>query len=126
MAIQVDAITIGGLAPVYAIYIGCAADGTEKSTDTSLMKVSLSARFFECLRATARAADSVVGIVGGAVACDQHEISVVKGNFRVVDVRDVRDNIAPHRRPGQREVIHAARCKGFIVKLDPHASSRRV
>lgn len=73
-------------------------------------------------------ADSVVGIVGGAVACDQHEISVGKGNFRVVDVRDgdVGDEIAGRRRGGQREVIHAARCEGFIVKLDPHASSRRV
>jgi hypothetical protein len=43
-SVQVDDITTGGLAPVYAICIGCVADGTEKSTYTSLEKVSLSAR----------------------------------------------------------------------------------
>jgi hypothetical protein len=33
----------------------------------------------ERLRATARIADGIIRIVGGAVACDQHEISVVEG-----------------------------------------------
>jgi hypothetical protein len=45
MAFQVDDITIGGVAPVYAISVGCVADGTEKSTHISLEKLSLSVWF---------------------------------------------------------------------------------
>ena len=36
---------MGGVAPVYAICTGCVADGTEKSTYMSLVKVSFSVRF---------------------------------------------------------------------------------
>ena len=44
-AFQVDAITMGGLAPVYTICVGCVPVGTEKSTNISLVKVALSVRF---------------------------------------------------------------------------------
>jgi hypothetical protein len=36
---------MGGLVPVYAICVGCVAVGTEKSTYTSLVKVSFRALF---------------------------------------------------------------------------------
>ena len=45
MAVQVDDITMGGVAPVYAICVGCVPVGTEKSTNISLVKVTFSVRF---------------------------------------------------------------------------------
>jgi hypothetical protein len=62
--------------------------------------------------ATARVADGVVGIVGCAVACDQHEISVVKGNFRVVHVRD--GDIGDERLAGGESKRRYTRC---LVRL---------
>ena len=121
---QTDDITMGRVAPVHAICFGCVAVGTEKSTYTSLVKVSFSARLTSaCALQPVLQRHSRHSRLCRRVRSDQHEISGVKGNFRVVHVRDgdVGDEIGVAWRRRQREPVHAV-LVCFDVKRNPCAA----
>ncbi len=55
---------------MHTSFTGCFADGTERSTYKSLVKVSFSVPFARALQPSALGADGVVGIVGQNVSLE--------------------------------------------------------